>query len=222
MFFLALGAPLLRAAELGVSVKIMKRLALVPLVIMCWPLSGQADYAFQGIRTSCSKSGFEIAGYSLINQTPNSGVIKEKDGQTIYFGADKHMVSCEVGKHSIKTEFVTSKPMERGMCAVAPGSSVTIWVDDVLLMRNQLFNNECSESLDKVSFSQSQWVGFVFEICGRAKNSTRSGHLQVKGCFELSKGTMWGLAMPLSKWPLTDMIANKVLQLTPKNGAAEH
>lgn len=195
----------------------MRTISLAFLVLLC-PALASADYAVQGIRTSCSETGFEISSYAVVNQTPTSSVIEEAPGKAIYFGTEKRSVTCQVGKHRVRAEFFTHEPRARGECGGAPGSSVTIWVDDSRLMGNQLFNNGCFESLDKVSFSQSKWIGFIFEMCG---HTSRGDDLTVKGCFQFKRGTFWSIKRPLGSFPLTDLIANQALQRTPKNGAAE-
>lgn len=195
----------------------MKKISLA-FLLLAYPMLSNADYGIQGIRTSCSKAGFEISSYTLVNQTPASPVIEEGPGKAIYFGAEKREVACQVGKHKLKAEFFTNKPKDRGECGGAPGSSVTIWVDETRVMGNQTFNNHCFESLDKVSFSQSEWIGFVFEICG---HTSRGYHLTLEGCFEFKQGTFWSIKKPFGPFPLTDLIANQALQLTPKSGAAE-
>ncbi len=45
---------------------------------------------------------------------------------------------------------------KRGMCGAAPGSSVSIWIDGLQVMKQQLFNNECYESLMSASFEQQK------------------------------------------------------------------
>lgn len=196
----------------------MKRISLFALLMLGHPILSVADYGVQGIRTSCTKAGFEISSYALTNQTPSSSVIDEGQGKALYFGTDKRVVDCLVGKHKIKAEFSTDEPRERGECGGAPGSRVTLWVDGTRLMGNQLFNNHCFESLDKVSFSQSEWIGFIFEMCG---HTSRGYFLTMEGCYQFKQGTFWSLAKPLNSFPLTDMIANKSLQPAPKSSASE-
>jgi len=196
----------------------MKLKSLLSLFLLGLPAHSQADYGVQGIQTACTKTGFEISALTLMNQTPSAPVIEEGPGKATYFGSEPRVVSCQVGKHTIKAEFSTDEPRERGECGGAPGARVTILVDGTRLMGNQLFNNHCFESLDKVSFSQSEWIGFVFKMCG---HTSRGYHLTMEGCFEFKQGTFWSLTKPMGPFPLTELIANKALQLTPKSGAAE-
>lgn len=101
----------------------------------------------------------------MTRQAPKSLLVKEGPGREIYFGHEKRTLSCQVGKHKLRAEFFTEQPKDRGECGGAPGSRVTIWIDGTRLMGNQLFNNHCFEPLGKVSFRQSDWVRFVFEMC---------------------------------------------------------
>ncbi len=195
----------------------MKNTVLLLVVLAYVPVSANADYSVQGVRASCSKGTFEASAYTLMNETPKQDIVDEGNGKQIFFGTTARVVTCQVGKRLLKAEISTEEPRESGACGGAPGSHVSIWIDGVAVMQRQLFNNHCYQSLDRLTFSQSEWIGFVTRMCGH----TRGMYLEMDGCFEFRNDAFLSLKFPLSPFPLEELIANKVLQLSPKSGAAE-
>ncbi|MBZ0093911.1 MAG: hypothetical protein K8H75_00835 [Sulfuricella sp.] len=195
----------------------MKNTVLLLIAFACYPLSAYADFSVQGVRTSCTKDAFEVSAYTLMNETPKKAIIEKGEGNEIYFGTAGRVVTCQVGKRILKAEISNEEPRERGACGGAPGSDISIWIDGVVVMQRQLFNNDCYQSLDRLVFSQSEWIGFVTKICGH----TRGMYVEMEGCFDFKEDAFLSLKFPLSPFPLEDLIANKALQLTPKSGAAE-
>jgi hypothetical protein len=171
-----------------------------------------ADYIFQGVRTICSKNSFEVFAINWTGEKPSYDVDVivegEGKGKAFYLGTKRHVVSCQVGKHKVKTEFFTEESRERGACGGEPGSQVAFWVDDTQVQGYNLFNNYCFESLNEISFFQSKGA-YVLRVCG---HKGRGVGEYKNGCFNLKENQFRLLANP---FPFSSLIENNALQMIP-------
>lgn len=146
----------------------------------------------QGIRIKCTSNFFEVASYNYENR-PTASIVEKGEGETIYFGFKKREINCLLGKHKLKVAFITDRPREKGMCGGGPGSKVSIWIDNQLVMKQQLFNNECFESISNVSFEQKNGNNFIFKICG---HKYMPGYPINNDCFSFGEKAFWSLPKP--------------------------
>lgn len=193
----------------------MRRISILISSAFLYPFVACGDTPVQAVRTSCAGSAFVISADTAWDAVPNVDAKENGTSTTVNSGTFRRVVSCQLGSNNIKAQFASEPPRDRGECAAAPGSNVTIWVNGKLVMQGQLFDNNCYESLKKVSFKLRNGSDFDTEICGHTRN-----HMY-DGCFEFKQKNFWSQSMPFGPFPLTDMIANKSLQATPKDGAPE-
>ena len=191
--------------------------SLLLLILIAWlPLSARAELPVQGVRSSCTKGSFEVSAKNIMmDDTPNTSLIKQEEGEETYFGSKPRTVSCRVGTRTIKATMHTGEPRERGTCGGTPGSSISISIDGNTVMNGQLFNNQCYDSLDSLAFSQSEWVGFVTTICGH----TSGLYVETEACFKFKNGTFLLLDLPLSPFPIEQFLSKRISELAPKRGA---
>jgi|GEM_PF-1964391 len=176
------------------------------IILFPGPAKCEEEFGFwvsyaQGIKITCTPTSFEVAAYTL-NDRPTAAVVKKGKGETIYYGFKKREINCLFGKHKMKVSFTTDEPREKGMCGAVPGSSVNIWIDGQQEMKQQLFNNECYESLMSASFEQEKEGHFVFKICGHERMSGRPINNE---CFVFQEEAFWSLPKPLPMSPITEL-----------------
>lgn len=186
----------------------MKRIVWIFLgCIPLLPSVSHADYLVQGIRTICTKGGFEIEAVNLLNEDPNSDVVQEGHGKVSYYGTKTYSVSCQVGAHRVKAAIYNEEPSERGACGGEPGSTVNLWVDNVQINGNQPFNVQCYESLNKMSYIKNKKSKYFIKICGH--NSSDSG------CFVVEENVYRSLIDWTEPFPFSKLLENKTLKLIP-------
>ena len=166
---------------------------IIALILITSQNTAFADEFIQGISFKCSKNAFLIETHNLENEYPNAKDLPK--GNNIYFNEGKYKESCIVGGNEILVNFENLKISEKGVCGLAPGSKITIRVNDKILIKSISFNNSCYESLRRVEFLQDQFVGFTFKYCG----STGGGSLVVDGCFTFTQGLFEKIKKPLHR-----------------------
>ena len=176
------------------------------IILFPGPAKCEEEFGFwvsyaQGIKITYTPTSFEVAAYTL-NDRPTATVVKKGKGETIYYGFKKREINWLFGKHKIKVSFTTDEPREKGMCSATPGSTVNIWIDGQQVMKQQLFNNECHESLMSTSFEQKKEGHFVFKICGHERMSGRPINNK---CFVFQEEAFWSLPKPLPMSPITEL-----------------
>lgn len=165
---------------------------LIVFFVILFPGQAKCDYT-QGIKITCTPTLFRVGVYKALE--------KRGEGDTIYAECKKYEITYQFGKHTMKVSFTTDKPSERGLCGAAPGSYVNIWMDGQQIMKQQLFNNECYESLMSVSFEQEKEGHFIFKICGHRPMP----NYPIKNeCFVFQEEAFWSLPKPLPMSPITE------------------
>jgi uncharacterized protein YecT (DUF1311 family) len=166
---------------------------LIVFLIILFPGPAKCDYT-QGIKITCTPTLFRVAAYTALE--------KRGEGETIYAECKKYEITCQFGKHTMKVSFTTDEPRERGLCGAAPGSDVNIWMDGQQIIKQQLFNNECYESLMSASFEQTKDGHFVFKICGHGPMPNYPINNE---CFEFQEEAFRSLPKPLPGLPITEL-----------------
>lgn len=171
----------------------MKHKIIIFLILIFPKNNAFSDEFIQGISFKCSKESFVIETHNLENKIPSFQDLPK--GHKVYFNSGKYKESCIVGGKEIFVNFENLKISEKGMCGLAPGSEVTIRVNNEILMKSISFNNSCYESLRRIEFLQDHFVGFRFKYCG----SSGSSPLVVDGCFTFTQGLFEKIKKPLHR-----------------------
>jgi len=171
------------------------------LFLLIAPTISQADWFWQGIKVSCTPKRLVVESYLLRNEDPTGKVVKLEDGATIFY--ESHDFSCNLPTHIVHGT-LTTPSSAAGMCSALPGSEVMIKVDDSVLMRSQLFTNECYESLSRVTFREYEPGRLQFELCGDTGINSLSP--RVKGCFEFNPDAYEALTKPLDPHPISSAV----------------
>ncbi len=152
----------------------------------------------QGIKVTCTSKLFAVASHTY-NNRPTARVVKMGEGKTIYYGFNKRDVDCPLDHHNLRVSFITHEPAAKGWCGGAPGSHVRIWIDGQLLIEN-LFNNDCYESLSTVSFEEQADGALTFTICGHKKEP---GYPVINDCFTFQQEDLRSFPKPLPELPIS-------------------
>ena len=191
----------------------MKANSLIFIAALLVPSISYADYAWQGIKVTCTNNKAEIKSYLLRNEDPASMVVNNSKNETIYYGNDEYKFTCKLTDNIVTGTIKNSKGSAKGMCGAMPGSYVTVAVNEDTVIQRQRFTNECYESLESISFTESKWVGFIFKLCG---NTGISSNPRINGCYEFKQGLFEKMNFPLPNSPIRSLYTNKWLK-TDKN-----
>ena len=161
-----------------------------------------SDELHEGIKYLCKGNRLEIEQINLWNDEKP----QLRENEKAFFDKEQHNLECKIGKNTAKISFINREPKEKGMCGAAPGSYITISLNNDLIIQDAYIGNECLESLHKVKLEESRWVGMVLEICGHNSNGANP---HFSGCLEYKKGMYKKLPLPLELYPISNLIDNK-------------
>jgi len=161
-------------------------LALILLII---PIDVYADEIWQAILVDCHSETFEIRSY-----TENVPPQRNNKQIRILSEVGTFKAKCNVGHHKIVATISNKQPRTSRACGAAPGSEITVKVDDKILFKNEKMNIECYPSFRSILFNQSKWVGFSFKFC---TNSGTGGTIHFNGCFEMEEKAFKEISLPL-------------------------
>ncbi len=173
-----------------------------------------ADWMKQGMFVKCEDSySFEISTYNLVSGKPQLAGeymysdLSPKDKNRVYWDYEQHKTECDVAGISILAIFQIQKPGS-GMCGANPGAKLKLVVDGKDVFGYATVNNDCYDSLNRIKFYSynGERENLSFTICGHTKDVA----LHFDGCLEYLNGSFFNLPIPLSAFPLSKLIYDKL------------
>lgn len=143
-----------------------------------------ADFSWHGVKVSCKKNSIEMEMHSLVNQDPKNMLEVVSNETFIFYGSkNEHRFSCALENHKISGTIKNISPKERGMCGAHPGSQITLRIDENIYFDEQLFGNDCTESLSKLEIYERKGKIELMRVCG---TSGMGSAVSIDGCITIA------------------------------------
>jgi hypothetical protein len=138
---------------------VRRKIILFLILFFLFLVLAQADEYYKFVKITCTKEvGFlEIQATGMHNirdfvwgesltklNLKALETLRKKYG--LYLGSylmGKITNNCKLFGKMVKTEIVYDRPKERGQCSANPSAILNLWVDDVELIKNVTFHEDC-------------------------------------------------------------------------------
>src|SRR3990167_2752754 len=175
-----------------------------------------ADYSWHGAKVTCKKNSIEMQMHSLVNQDPKNMLEVESNETFIFYGSkNEHNFSCEFENHKISGTIKNIPPAERGMCGAHPGSLISLSINEEVYFNEQLFDNDCVESLTKLEIYEGKGKIELLKVCG---TSGMGSFVSIDGCITVSDKMVAELSIPIDPRPFSSLVQNTMFKQKGKAG----
>ena len=170
-----------------------------------------ADEIQQGVFAKCSEGyKIEVGSYNFLNGSvsPATNVrfpyLSKTDQSFIYKDSKEHKINCNVAGKTISVKFNLEDPRPRGACGAVPGGKLALEIDGVSIINNATLNNECYQSIEKISISSfnNKTENIKYSFCGTGNSS----NFKFDGCIEIRNESFSKLNLPLTNFPISKLL----------------